>query len=750
MALRVWLPLNGNLNNQGLSSVTVTNNGATVNAAGKIGSCYSFGDGTDSTKSKGIQLNSNFTDLTERSICAWIRPKGNHLHYTGTIVSSGNWNAQRWAFGVKQDNSGFTGFGSSFNSYFSTSIPVNQWTHLCVTVDSNGLTKYYKNGEYLGENTQSGTISSDAITTMIGRETYASGYFSFNGDINDVRIYDHVLSIKEVKDIAKGLVLHHKLDDIINTNLLSATPKSYNASAYNAYQLQLSENLQAGQTYTMQLWNVNVSHSGKNSSQLGLSVYWGGGSVSLQTCNGTNYFSNGHADYIKFSFTVTSSQASGSGATNAWLNIYNSVGYVAGTLNMSIGAWKLEKGNIATSLLGDATKSYDCSGYGNDGTIISSLSLSSDSPRYNNSVEFNGTTGGILIENLNIGNIINTAITYSFWIKPNGENGARSVYFGSYSGVSFSIEKTTGNKLRLYWGGSPDITTNLSITDGEWQHIVITKNGTTEMKVYLNGSLVQTITGTFNNLTFPTTFRIGRDTRSNDGTPYKGLMSDFRIYSTALSEDDIKELYNTGTWIDNKYSIGSFEFDEINSGSTELNPYPYAIKYSGSGTYTLKYLPNGDFQMTGYIWPKTDLIPINPTGKTYYYDIEYSNVAGNRLYVGFEKYDANKGTGANNECQYVISTTSAANHVRATGTVNLSTANGNTAAYTKLRLLNNWDNASGNMIGTIHHISLKEVSTRTVPDIKKTGVFEGDSFIEDSGSSISKTGNIIANQLIEI
>jgi hypothetical protein len=46
MALQVWLPLNGDLHNQGLSNVTVTNNGATVDNNGKIGKCYSF-DGTD-------------------------------------------------------------------------------------------------------------------------------------------------------------------------------------------------------------------------------------------------------------------------------------------------------------------------------------------------------------------------------------------------------------------------------------------------------------------------------------------------------------------------------------------------------------------------------------------------------------------------------------------------------------------------------------------------------------------------------
>ena len=33
-----------------------------------------------------------------------------------------------------------------------------------------------------------------------------------NGKLNDVRIYDHSLSPKEVKEISKGLILHYKLD----------------------------------------------------------------------------------------------------------------------------------------------------------------------------------------------------------------------------------------------------------------------------------------------------------------------------------------------------------------------------------------------------------------------------------------------------------------------------------------------------------------------------------------------------------
>ena len=229
MALQVWLPLNkeGDFQNRGLANITVTNNGATYNSSGKIGGCYTFGNG--STSSNGVNINNNFTDLgTSRSICAWVNPKGNHLHYSGTIVSSGNWNTSHWGFCLNQDNTGITGFDNYCGSYFTVTIPTNTWTHLCVTVVDN-VTKFYKNGEYLGESSRGTAFTSDANNTMIGRETYASGYFSFNGDISDVRIYDHCLSPKEVKEISKALVLHYPLNDTYITQSTTV----YDCSGYS-------------------------------------------------------------------------------------------------------------------------------------------------------------------------------------------------------------------------------------------------------------------------------------------------------------------------------------------------------------------------------------------------------------------------------------------------------------------------------------------------------------------------------------
>ena len=59
MALQVWLPLTGDLTQQGLSGVEVTNNGAVVNNEGKLGKCYLFSNSTSSISIPNMILPSN-------------------------------------------------------------------------------------------------------------------------------------------------------------------------------------------------------------------------------------------------------------------------------------------------------------------------------------------------------------------------------------------------------------------------------------------------------------------------------------------------------------------------------------------------------------------------------------------------------------------------------------------------------------------------------------------------------------------
>ena len=134
-------------------------------------------------------------------------------------------------------------------------------------------------------------------------------------------------------------------DMAVGTNLLRYAPKSKTPANYQALQLNLTEKLVKGQTYTLQLWDIDISHTGKQASELNVSVFAGGGNNLLATLTG---FTNGHADYKVVTFTVSVNPNQPTHLDNLWLNIYNSVPNASGTLNLTIGSWKLEKGNKAT------------------------------------------------------------------------------------------------------------------------------------------------------------------------------------------------------------------------------------------------------------------------------------------------------------------------------------------------------------------------------------------------------------------
>ena len=216
MALQIWLPLNGNLNNQGLAgSVTVTNHGATVNSSGKIGSCYSF------ITSQYMELNNvQFSSLNAASVCFWVKiaaGDGDWLPFTGQSTSYYILATSGGTGNFYHQNSGS---GTIYCDGVLRSSPINdgKWHHYCITnVNLSTWTKFYIN-------------------------CYGStgAGWNFNGQMNDIRIYDHCLSPKEVHNISKALVLHYSLDD----SLISSTvfdESGYQNDGVITGSLQISE-----------------------------------------------------------------------------------------------------------------------------------------------------------------------------------------------------------------------------------------------------------------------------------------------------------------------------------------------------------------------------------------------------------------------------------------------------------------------------------------------------------------------------
>ena len=228
--LMIHLPLNGDLHNQGLANTEVTNNGATVDNNGKIGKCYSF-DGT----SKYIFLTNPFTDASEISCSIWIKPLAN----TSTneqiinIGTSNGWNNIRFGILQRSNNQLLFHVSDGTNnitySCYSSAINLNEWIHIVCTYKNREL-KMYLNGELAKTYSISFDPSFSGIS-KIGIGAAPNGAEKFTGFINDVKIFSHCLSQKEISELKKMLILHYPLDGnngtLANPNLLTKATSEF-------------------------------------------------------------------------------------------------------------------------------------------------------------------------------------------------------------------------------------------------------------------------------------------------------------------------------------------------------------------------------------------------------------------------------------------------------------------------------------------------------------------------------------------
>ena len=237
------------------------------------------------------------------------------------------------------------------------------------TIDSSGFYSGSKTSNTSGYISLSNTAFTRTINdTSISNLRFAIG--SKFGITNDGTLYASGANIKNINadNINMGTISIERLTslEIGGRNLLETNNVSYSSGSYGAYRLFLTEPLESGVQYVLQLWDVNVSNTKKTDATLGVNVYYCAGSVSFGGWIGTDYFTNGHADHLKLIFTpYTNKNADSSGgsvnpggnlshdtvinSTNKSICLYNSVPSVSGAVySMSVGKWKLERGNKAT------------------------------------------------------------------------------------------------------------------------------------------------------------------------------------------------------------------------------------------------------------------------------------------------------------------------------------------------------------------------------------------------------------------
>ena len=586
MSLRVWLPLTKDLRNQGLSEVTVTNNGTTFDSAGKLGGCYYFNGSNNYLSTVCTNYPTIFSG--DFSIAFWLysNDDGTRSVYLGNYGLSGGGN---WFNLEKNANNKVRIWwnNGSPNIVGTTEIKASEgWIHFCLTRSGN-IFKIFKNGaldQTISNYTLSNNIPSTATTFYIGTDYRTSSDIVLKGKLNDYRIYDHALSPMEVKQISQGLVLHYPLDNngFGNENLvLNSDTFATGSGASGITPSTTSDGL-----------HQVIAASGNSN--------W---HASWATSTATSLLENAFAegDPFTISFTIKSENANktnppdiyvksgmgyysmqGSVGPN-WSTVYYSgtwkdtnsisfhLGFSGRTGTYLFKNWKVEKGlkptpwcpnkndELATIMGMNDRIEYDCSGFGNNGTQNNLPTYSSDTAKYNASIHFDGVNQTVQLPNLTT-LIPDSIFTFNIWFKRLESEPSSKPWETILGGPGgFELESCSANnvhdaKIKAYsWGGG-----NFAFEFDKWNMLTMVSNGTNAL-FYLNGELK--LTGTYKALVSGNYF-LGSwlDTSTQN---YKGYMSDARIYATALSASDIQSLYQNSAYIDSSGNIYGAVHEEV-------------------------------------------------------------------------------------------------------------------------------------------------------------------------------------------
>lgn len=471
MSLQIWLPLNGSVANQGIADANLSVSGGSWSSISKIGT-KGFTSGTitmDAATTDSIYNNE------EISFAFWVYVNAaTNTYYADTFIGNGGMAGTNnrkftcyfydtvnrihlsWQNDTVEGVTGATFTGTGALEY----LPSYQWTHVAITY-KNPSGKIYINGvqktTFEGVSNSAGFAHSTPIVNA-----------SSNHVINDFRIYDHALSLKEVKELAKGLVVHYALDNNGGyANLLGAdSNQSITNANWPTYRYIPQPYLVQGEQYTFTMCvtpgegvtefnpHLSLGYCGIGS----MPVKGAGKQIISRTFN-ANYIYNGNsmdpsvnADYGKFCVYRYPDKLS-SNTTIHWAVLTKGA--------TPADAWIPSYGDTQSNI------EYDCSGHGYDATKSGDFIYSTDSARNSCSTEFNNKNTYIATPLKDVmANLFTDKCTINFWVNE-ANTSSRSIYLGGYDGKGFNIEEN-GGKFRVYWNGSPNRQV-AAVTANTWQ-----------------------------------------------------------------------------------------------------------------------------------------------------------------------------------------------------------------------------------------------------------------------------------------
>ena len=644
MPLRIWLPLNNSYENRGIDGASVTTGGV-FETPGKL-SAYCW------QSSARISVPYTYGSTERLSVCMWIKP--NSAGAWTSIFGWGNTSTRANRIEVNA-NAGTTYyfFGSNdclvnSNLIVAKNFTNAVWHHFAMVADGTNV-RFYLDGALSKTVTQKSQVSA----TFDGTNTFYFGGYSdnYNGYYNDVRVYDHALSQKEVAELAKGMMIHYTLDNPYTTGIYNfysgtnargnpakssfAVTKLANEDGYN-YKLTRTgttsnyypnirfpavsrASITAGKKYT---WSAKIRvHT------------WTAGTFTLRSAIAANDYTNGGVraadtslvdnQWRQISRTITLTEGMKIGSKFYYITdtAYNestesSKGYMAPlvefytsnqnsegtTYDMDFDLKEVQliesdsfPGWVDNSMASNTVR--DNTGRGNDATCSGSVTTATGSPRNLRAFQF--TSGACLWPIPDPIKSTTTEFTISVWFKTTTTSGNQCIWNG---------RTTTGAAVAIFLVGrgirvdDSNQTTSVSVSTNTWYHLAVTWKSGGNKVIYLNGEQKTSVAaGTLSKSNANAS--IGRSSSGDSlssANYFSGQMSDFRIYATALTAAQIKELYNAPISVANTGACLSGQFTE---GASSISfAKTGVVSCNGISSLPGKYDPEVLIEPDGSCW----------------------------------------------------------------------------------------------------------------------------------------------------
>ncbi len=171
-----------------------------------------FGQAIEFTDGRAVVSESDPLNLTQITVMAWVNPTSivatnanNHWENLNSIYGkAGNTGDDSVVLALTGGDGVFFYIDNGANEMLfvlDAGVQTGRWQHIAGTFDGTTM-RVFLNGEQIGELAVAGSIISNPIQPTIGGR--ADVTVSFDGAIDDVKVFDQPLIAEEIKKVMKG------------------------------------------------------------------------------------------------------------------------------------------------------------------------------------------------------------------------------------------------------------------------------------------------------------------------------------------------------------------------------------------------------------------------------------------------------------------------------------------------------------------------------------------------------------------